>query len=152
MTAGDERRDPPGGGLNILAAVHTEEDLFEIVGTAEVPPNLVRHEERVVADLGRAKGVDTFGEDADDGEGDATDRKSLTDGSTIAAVKFNGHGADDIGDIGVSEGVLVVEEATGLNFETANILVLRANTSNIASFVWPLPMAMLSWNSSMGEL
>jgi hypothetical protein len=43
----------------------------------------------------------------------------------------------------VGEGILVVEEAAGLDFEAANIFVLGTDAK---------PTAMLSWNSSMGEL
>jgi len=41
----------------------------------------------MIADLGNAEGINAFGEDADDGEGNAADGKSLADGSAVAAIK-----------------------------------------------------------------
>ena len=106
VAAGDEGGDALGGGLDVLGGVHAEEDLFELVGAGEVAGDLVGNEEGVVADLGLAEGVDAFDEDADDGEGDAADGDGVADGGVVAAVELDGHGADDVGDVGVGEGVL----------------------------------------------
>ena len=134
MAAGDEGGDALGGGLDVVGGVGAEEDFLELVAAGEVAGDLVGDEEGVVADLGLAEGVDAFDEDSDDGEGDAADGDGVADGVVVAAVELDGEGADDVGDVGVGEGVLVVEEAAGFDFEAADVLVLGADAEEHGIF------------------
>jgi len=134
MTALNDLCDVGGAGFDFLRARHAEEDFFERVAAGEVASYFVGNEERVLADFGLAVGVCVFYEDADDGERYAVDGDGAAYGLGVAAVEFDGHGADDVGDLGVGDGVLIVEETAGFYLEVANLLVLRADAEEHGVF------------------
>jgi hypothetical protein len=55
------------------------------------------------------------------------DGDRITDGGVVVAIELAGHGADDVGDLGVSEGVLIIEETASFDLETANVFVFRTH-------------------------
>ena len=134
VAAGDEGGDALGGGFDVAAVVHAEPDFFELVAAGEVARDFVGDEKGVIADFGGAEGVDAFYEDSDDGEGNAADGDGVADGVVVVAEELDGHGADDVGDVGVVGGVFVVEETAGFELEAADVSVLGTDAEEHGVF------------------
>ena len=150
MAGLDDLEDCLRGGVDVAGVLHGEEDLLDVVGAGEVAGDGIGDQDGLVADFGLAEGVDALSEDADDGEGDAADGDGLADGAVGGAVEGFGEGVTRRrpwrGEV-----VLIVEEAAGEDFEIADVFVCGETPRSMVSLVTPLPMLMVSWNSSMGE-
>ena len=130
MAGFDDGEDAFGAGDDVAGRLHGEEDLFDGVGAGEVAGDGVGDENGLIAELGLTEVGDSQLGDADDGEGNSLDGDGAVDCGIRTSEDRFGKRSDKNGDLGVGDGVLLVEETAGDEPEVAHVFVLRGDAED----------------------
>ena len=115
---------------NLVHAAHGKVNLVHIFRSGEVAGDAKGNQDRLVLNLRYAKVGHALLEDADDGEGNATDLEVLADRCIHAAEAIAGKELGDNGAFNMSRVVGLVQKAAHRHHQVADLLVLRTHAQH----------------------